>query len=160
MTRAAGAVTALALALSVALGGCRPKQPNETPEGAVRELVEQLKGLDGTERSAKAAFELLSGETKKNLELRAQRYSNASGKHIEPEMMLAPASFILRFNPRELVSEIKGGYAIVRARGLLREESADIRCVYESGGWRVDVQLPPLSPVVIRARDGEPPVQR
>lgn len=151
---------ALAGVLWLGLGGCSPKKPNETPEGAVRELVEQLKGLDGTERAAKAAFELLSGETKKNLELRAQRYSNASGKHIEPEMMLAPASFILRFNPRELVSEIRGGYAIVHARGLLHEESAQIRCVYENGGWRVDVQLPALSPVVIRARDGEPPAQR
>ncbi|MBL8741585.1 MAG: hypothetical protein JNK04_10840 [Myxococcales bacterium] len=151
---------ALALAALLAFAGCKPKQPNETPEGAVRELVEQLKALDGTERSAKAAFDLLSAETKKNLELRAERYSNASGKHIEPEMMLAPASFILRFNPRELQSEVRGGYAIVRARGLLPEESAEIRCVYENGGWRVDVALPALSPVVIRARDGEPPVQR
>jgi len=144
------------LLLAAALCGCTPKQPNETPEGAVRELVEQLKRLDGTQRAARPAFELLSGETKQNLIARAERYSRASGKHIEPEMMLAPASFILRFNPRELLGEIKGGYAIVRARGLLDDERAEIRCVFENGGWRVHVDLPPLPAVVMRPRDGAP----
>ena len=91
MTRAIYA--AVVLLLAAALCGCTPKQPNETPEGAVRELVEQLKRLDGTQRAARPAFELLSGETKQNLIARAERYSRASGKHIEPEMMLAEPPF-------------------------------------------------------------------
>lgn len=152
---------ALALFLVSALPmGCKAKQPNETPEGAVRELVEQLRRLDGTSRVATLAFELLSDQSKQNLIERAERYSAASGKHIEPEMMLAPASFILRFSPRELSSEIKGSYAIVHARGLLEDEHAEIRCVFENGGWHVQIDLPPLPPVVMRPRDAEGPARR
>ncbi len=139
---------------ALAVVACSKKQPNETPEGAVRELIDQLKALDGSPKVAKAAFELLSAEAKQNLVARAERYSAASGKHIEPEMMLAPASFIERFDARHLSSEIRGGYAVVRAQGLLAEQTAEIRCVYEEGGWRVHMDLPPLPPVVVRPREG------
>ncbi|MFO0552146.1 MAG: hypothetical protein U0271_27415 [Polyangiaceae bacterium] len=138
------------------VGGCSREAPNATPEGAVTALIEHLRRLDGGAAEAKAAFDLLSKDTQDNLIERAQRYSAASGKHIAPEMMLAPASFTERFEARQLVSEIRGGYAVVRAKGLLPEESAEIHCVYEREGWRVHLDLPPLPPEVVRTRDGDP----
>lgn len=146
------AVLAAALWL---LTSCSKEAPNATPEGAVTALIEHLRRLDGGAAEAKAAFDLLSKDTQDNLVERAQRYSAASGKHIAPEMMLAPASFTERFEARQLVSEIRGGYAVVRAKGLLPEESAEIHCVYEREGWRVHLDLPPLPPEVVRTRDSD-----
>ncbi|NUP14478.1 MAG: hypothetical protein HOW73_51265 [Polyangiaceae bacterium] len=149
----------LALALWAALPSCKSRPPDETPDGAVRELVERLRRLDGNPKNAKAVFQLLSKKTRENLEARADRYSAASGKHIEPEMMIAPQSFIERFSAQSYVTETKDGYAIVRAHGVVDAEVSEIHCVYEDGGWRVDVELPPLSPVVVRPRE-EPFNQR
>jgi len=145
-----------ALALGTFVGGCSKKPPNATPEGAVKELIEHLRRLDGSAKEAKLAFGLLSEQTRKNLTERAERYSAASGKHIEPEMMLAPASFIERFHARFLESEVRGGYALVRVKGLLEGESAQIPCVYEGGGWRVQIELPALPAVIVRPREGNP----
>lgn len=148
------------LALLFTLSACEGERPDETPEGAVRQLVEDLSRLDGSAKEAKSAFGLLSKKTQDNLVERAERYSAASGKHIEPEMMLAPQSYIERFAVLTYETELKGGYAIVRARGVLPSEIAELHCVYEGGGWRVDVELPALPPVVIRPREEQPPTSR
>lgn len=145
----------LLLTLCSALSCSRP-QPNATPEGAVRELAIHLgRYHDGDPAEAKAAFGLLSNAARAELEKRAERYSAASGKRIEPELMIAPASFVSRFEARELSSRIQGPYAMVTAIGLLAEERAEIPCVYEEGGWRVHMELPPLSPVRVLKRDGD-----
>ncbi len=148
-------VAALGGALLAMSGGCAEKRPDATPEGAVKELIEHLRRLDGSAKQAKLAFGLLSAQTRHNLTERAERYSQASGKHIEPEMMIAPASFIERFHARFLESEVRGNHALVRAKGLLEDESAQIPCVYEEGGWRVHMELPPLPAVVIRPRESD-----
>src|SRR5690242_2996771 len=57
------------------LSGCGRRAPNATPDGAVRELVERLRRVQGDPADAKAAFELLSKRTQSNLATRAQRYS-------------------------------------------------------------------------------------
>lgn len=150
MSRAA---SVLAAALSL---GCRDKPPNATPEGAVRELVRELAELDGEAGSGERAFALLSEETRENLELRAARYSAASGKHIPPHRMLAPASFNQRFEAERFEAEIRGSQAFVKVYGVLEDDFATIPCVFEDGLWRVHVELPPLPPVVIRPRDEAP----
>lgn len=135
------------------LGGCQEELPNATPEGAVRELAEHLRQLDGSNAEAEKAFALLSIETKENLQLRAERYSAASGKHIAPHRMIAPASFRESFYGQRYESEISGTQALVRVRGLVETDEAVVRCVYEDGGWRVHVPLPPLPGVVVRPRN-------
>jgi hypothetical protein len=152
MSRSVG----LALALfAVAATSCSRKPPNATPEGAVRELLIHLEGYrDGDPAQAKASFELLSKATQENLVARAARFSAASGKRIEPELMIAPASYGSTFDPKALAARIDGPYAIVTARGLLPEERAEIRCVFEDGGWRVHMDLPPLTPLKVLPRDG------
>lgn len=148
--RAAAAAWLLASTLAL---GCRREAPNATPEGAVRELAFRLRGLDGSAVNAKAAFVLLAKETRDNLIARAERYSAASGKHIEPEMMLAPASFIEHYEAQRIETESHGEYALVKVKGLLPEQEAVIPCVREEGLWRVKMTLPPLPPVVTRPRD-------
>lgn len=141
------------LAAAFLFVGCQEELPNATPEGAVRELAERLRHLDGSNNEAEKAFELLSTETKENLQQRAQRYSAASGKHIAPHRMIAPASFRESFSGQRYESEISGTQALVRVRGGTDADEAVVRCVYEEGGWRVHVPLPPLPGVVVRPRD-------
>lgn len=141
-----------ACALAAVLG-CSSPPPDATADGAVRELLERLRRLEGNPADARAAYELLSSETKENLVARAKRYSAASGRHIAPELMLAPASFVQRFEPRELEVRIQGRYAIVTALGPSPSHRAEIPCVYEDGAWRVRIELPPLPPVEVRSRD-------
>lgn len=141
------------LSLGLSSVGCGRKAPNATPEGAVRELVERVRRTGSDSTSAKIAFDLLAKSTQANLNARAERYSAASGKHIAPEAMIAPASFIERFEAHELRAEIVGTHARVVAVGLLPGEHAEIPCVFEDGGWRVQIELPPLQAVQQHPRD-------
>ena len=150
----------VAIALVYCVSACREPQPNETPEGAVRALVEHLRQLDGSNDQAEKALELLSAETKANLQLRADRYSAASGKHIPAFRMLAPASFREAFEAEKIEAEIRGNQAMVHVHGLLEQDDALIQCVYEEGGWRVHIPLPALPPVVVRTRDEKRPTRK
>jgi hypothetical protein len=141
---------AVALVAVVLLGGCGRRAPNATPDGAVRELVDRLRQAHGDPADAKAAVDLLSKRTQANLAARAQRYSAASGKTIAPEAILAPARFILRFEPQRYTARIAGGYALVEISGRLASDRAQIPCVLEDGAWRVELALPPLPPVQMR----------
>jgi hypothetical protein len=134
--------------------GCQGKAINETPEGAVREIVVQMRLMGRDEGAAKRAFDLLSRNAQQNLSERAERYGAGSGKHIAPEAMLAPFSLVEHFEGREFSSETVGIHALVHVRGLLAEESATIPCIFEEGGWRVDIALPPLPVVRVESRTG------
>lgn len=123
--------------------GCRRGNAGTTPEGAVREMIERLRRADGDPAEAKAAYELLSEAGKANLKARAERYSAASGKTISPEAMIAPASFLLRFEPQRFKAEIAGPHARVEVLGLLPEERASVFCVFDGEGWKVELPLPP-----------------
>ena len=150
----------VAIALAQFVTACREPKPNETPEGAVRALVEHLRQLDGSNDQAEKALDLLSAETKANLQLRADRYSAASGKHIPAFRMLAPASFREAFEAEKIEAEIRGNQAMVHVHGLLERDDALIQCVYEEGGWRVHIPLPALPPVVVRTRDEKRPTRK
>ncbi len=151
-----GTTLRLAVLCAAVAAGCSRPSPDATPEGAVRELSLHLARYhDGDPAEAKLAFGLLSRSARENLAARADRFSAASGKRIEPELMIAPASYVSRFEARELSARIEGPYAVVTAVGLLPEERAQIPCVYEDGGWRVHVDLPPLAPVRVLPREGQ-----
>ncbi|MGK3996087.1 hypothetical protein [Sorangium sp. So ce1024] len=147
--RCAVAAALLAVA-ALASAGCSRRPPNGTPDGAVRELIARLRQLHGDPAEARAAFDLLSRRARDNLAARAKRYSAATGKAIAPEAMITPSRFHLRFEPQRYVAQIAGAHALVEISGLLPGERAQVPCVYEDAGWRVDLALPPLPPVQMR----------
>ena len=135
--------------------GCSRRRPDATPEAVVREWIDRMQRVHGSPEASRAAYALLSQAAKANLEERARRASAATGRKMEPEQMIAPSRFSLRFVPRQLTSRIAGDTAIVEASGADPEvEHASIRCVREEGAWRIDLQLPPLPPVERRPDAG------
>jgi hypothetical protein len=145
---------AAALIVGAATIGCGRRVPNATPDGAVRELVERLRLVNGDPADAKAVFVLLSKRAQANLVARAKRYSDASGKNIAPEAMIAPARVVLHLEPQRYTAKISGTYALVEVTGLLPEDRAQVSCIFEDEAWRVDLQLPPLPPVQMRPGSG------
>jgi hypothetical protein len=157
MPRLSSMIRALALACAaLALGGCGRRSASATPDGSVRELVERMRRLRGDPGDAKAAYELLSRRAKQNLTARAHRYSDASGKAIAPEAMIVPSRFLVRFEPQRYSAQISGSFARVEVVGLLVGERAQVPCVFEDGGWRVDLSLPPLPPLQMRPGSAQP----
>jgi hypothetical protein len=146
---------ATALCAALALAGCRRRAPNGTADGAVRELVDRMRRVQGDPGDAKAAFALLSARAQANLTTRAQRYSAASGKAISPEAMLVPSRFLARFEPQRYAARVAGAVARVDIVGLHQGDHAEVDCVLEEGVWRVDLGLPPLPP--LRLRPGSAP---
>jgi hypothetical protein len=148
---------AVAAVLVAAVAACGERAPDATPEGATRELIDRMRRVHGEPSDARAAFELLSKRAQQNLSTRAQRYSAASGKTIAPEAMIAPSRFLLRFEPQRYTARLAGHNALVEVRGPLPEHEAQIPCVFEDGGWRIDLVLPSLPPVQLRPGTDPPP---
>lgn len=144
------ALIAIGAALFVLSSGCSRRPPNATPEGAVRELVERLRRVQGDPTDAKDAYVLLSKRAQANLAARAQRYSAASGKAIGPEAMIVPSRFLLRFEPQRYTALVSGAHALVEVSGGAEGQRAQVPCVFEDKAWRVDVLLPALPPVQLR----------
>jgi hypothetical protein len=151
-TRLARAIRLIVIgaALFALSSGCSRRAPNTTPEGAVRELIERLRRVQGDPTDAKDAYVLLSKRAQANLAARAQRYSAASGKAIAPEAMIVPSRFLLRFEPQRYTALISGAHALVEVGGGAAGQRAQIPCVFEDNAWRVDVLLPALPPVQLR----------
>lgn len=152
-----GLALRLGLPLAIfATAGCDARRVDATPESAVRELTERLRALHGDRASSTAVYELLSAATKESLQARSRRYGAASGKNIAPAAMLAPASYLERWSTREMSTKIVGAHALVELRGRTADERAEVRCVYEDGGWRVVIDLPPLPEVRVSPREDGP----
>lgn len=136
---------ALAVVALVLAGACTRRQPDDTPEGAVREWIERMRRVQGEPEAAQAALELLAKESRDNLQERATRASAATGRKIGPEDMIVPSRFSLRFEPRHMNARVAGDRAIVEVVGAEPEiERAEVPCVREAGKWRVQLILPPL----------------
>jgi hypothetical protein len=116
----------------------------------VRELVELLSSFEGRPADAEALFALLSERGQQNLRARAERYGAASGRPITPSAMLVASRALPAFAPRSYVARVSGEQAVVEVRGVDPGERAEIPCVLEKGGWRVDLSLPELPPMKVR----------
>jgi hypothetical protein len=136
--------------LAAIVPACSRRPATATPDGTVREFIERMRLVEGDPTSSKAAFELLSKRAQENLAARAQRYGAASGKSIAPEAMIVPSRFALRFEPQLYRSQVAGVHALVEVEGSAPQERAQVPCMYEEGGWRVDLLLPSLPPVQLR----------
>jgi hypothetical protein len=74
---------------------------------------------------------------------------------MEPEQMIVPSRFSLRFVPRQLRAEVAGSRALVVATGADPDaERAAVPCVLEDGHWRIDLVLPALAPTERRPDGG------
>ena len=147
---------AFALALGLAVGGfaCARPAPDATPEGAVHLWLDRMEESAEDRRAAREAYALLGPRARANLEERAARASRVHGRQVEPHEMLAEGRFGLRFRPKSMSATVQGQDAVVEVRGSSPEsEHASVRCHFESTGWRVEPDLPELSPLV-RREDG------
>jgi len=133
--------------MAVVLAGCAKEQPNATPEGAVQEFIELMSSFHGNPSEAQSLFLMLSERAKSSLRARAERYGAASGKTIAPSAMIVPARLAPRFRAQGYSSEVVGRHALVEIAGTQPHERAQIPCVYEGDGWRIDLVLPDLPPL-------------
>ncbi len=144
-------LSVLTLPLLVA---CAKKGPDNQPEQVVRELVDRMKRVHGDPKSARAAYDLMWSEARRNLAERAKRASALSGRKVAPEEMIAPSHFSLRFEPKQYSSTIQGDWAVVTMVGEAPAQRNVVKCVLEDGSWRVVVELPPLPPIQQRPDAG------
>lgn len=129
----------------LALAGCGRTPPNATPEGAVREFTERLTDLDGSEAASRAVYELLSEAARANLQARADRYSNASGRQRAPWAMLVPSRTRFHFSPQSFEAQVVGRYALVKVLGVSPGDIAQVPCVLQGDAWQIDLVLPELA---------------
>ncbi|RYZ07184.1 MAG: hypothetical protein EOO73_12490 [Myxococcales bacterium] len=140
------------LALAV-VTGCEEDAADSEPERLVAELIARLQRVHGDRKAARAAYELLWSDARRNLAERAKRASDVAGREIAPEEMLPPSRFALHRKPRHYEARIDGDWAEV---SITSEGGAvdRVKCVREDGKWRVVLELPPLTPIERRLDGG------
>jgi hypothetical protein len=154
--RAASTLARALAALSLlANGACEAEPSDVDPERAVAEFIERAQRVHGERRSARAAYELLWSEARRNLAERAKRASDVAGREIAPEEMIAPSRFSLHHNPTRYEARIDGDWAEVTVTSEAAQVNT-VKCVREDGRWRVVLELPPLPPIEKRPAAVEP----
>ena len=138
-----------------AFAACDPQPVDSTPEQVVEQFVDRMQRVHGDPRTARAAYELLWTDAKRNLAERAKRASAVAGREIAPEEMLAPTRFSLRFKPKRYKARLDGDWAEVTVSGEdpVAEQSV-LKCVREEGHWRVVVEMPSLAQIQHRPDAG------
>jgi hypothetical protein len=140
---------------AIVLTACAHKPADATPDGAVRELLDRVERMETDPTAARAVFDLLSSTTRANLTERARRATSTSGRDVPPPEMLAPGRFSLRFEPHRMHARIAESRAIVDVVGIDPDtDRAEVPCVLEDGGWKIEIALPPLPPVERRPEAG------
>jgi hypothetical protein len=135
------------------LWGCEEEASDGEPERVVAELIQRLQRVHGERKAAHAAYELLWSDARRNLAERAKRASDVAGREIAPEEMLPPSRFSLHHKPRHYETRIDGDWAEVTVTG--EDGAVDrVKCVRETGKWRVVLELPPLPPIERRLDGG------
>ncbi len=144
----------LALA-ALLLMACEREAIDARPEQVVEEFVQRMQRVHGDPKAARAAYELLWVEARRNLAERAKRASAVAGREVAPEEMLAPSRFSLKLTPKRYTSQQDGDWAFVTISGEgPQARTHTLRCVREDGHWRVVLELPPLAPIQHRPDSG------
>jgi hypothetical protein len=156
--RSLQALTVRAAELSLSallLMGCEREAIDSRPEQVVEEFIQRMQRVHGDNKAARAAYELLWVEARRNLAERAKRASAVAGREVAPEEMLAPSRFSLKLTPKRYSPQIDGDWALVTISGEGPDaRSFTLRCVREDGHWRVVLELPPLAPIQHRPESG------
>jgi hypothetical protein len=141
--------------LALVLSACARKPADATPEGVVRELLDRIDRSLADPAEMHGVYELMSSSTKANLIERARRASTTSGREVSPEEMIAPGLFLLRFEPRRMLTRFGDEGAIVDVVGIDPEKDrAEVPCVLEDDRWRIEIRLPQLAPMDRRPETG------
>lgn len=135
------------------LAACEEEGSDSEPDRLVAEFVTRMQRVHGDRKAARAAYELLWSDARRNLAERAKRASDVAGREIAPEEMLPPSRFSLRHKPRRYESRVDADWAEVT---ITSEDGAvdRVKCVREDGKWRVVLELPPLPPIERRVDAG------
>lgn len=140
-------------ALCGALAGCEEEASDAEPDRLVAEFVQRMQRVHGDRKLARAAYDLLWRDARRNLAERAKRASDVAGREIAPEEMLPPSRFSLHRKPRRYEARVDGDWAEVVVTG--EDGAVDrVKCVREDGKWRVVLELPPLPPIERRLDGG------
>lgn len=143
----------VACALLAALPACEEEGSDNEPDRLVAELVTRMQRVHGDRKAARAAYDLLWSDARRNLAERAKRASDVAGREIAPEEMLPPSRFTLHHKPRRFEARTDGDWAEVTVTG--EDGVVDrVKCVREDGKWRVVLELPPLPPIERRSDAG------
>jgi hypothetical protein len=137
----------------VALFGCQEEGSDSEPDRLVAEFITRMQRVHGERKAARAAYDLLWSDARRNLSERAKRASDVAGREIAPEEMLPPSRFALHRKPRLYEARVDGDWAEV----TITSEGGEIdrvKCVREDGKWRVVLELPPLAPIERRPDGG------
>jgi hypothetical protein len=139
-----------ALGAAVVAVACEEDAADSEPDRLVAELIVRLQRVHGDRKAARAAYDLLWSDARRNLAERAKRASDVAGREIAPEEMLPPSRFALHRKPRHYEARIDGDWAEV---SITSDGGAvdRVKCVREDGKWRVVLELPPLPPIEKRA---------
>jgi hypothetical protein len=133
--------------------GCEEEASDGEPDRVVAEFIQRMQRVHGERKSARAAYDLLWSDARRNLAERAKRASDVAGREIAPEEMLPPSRFSLRHKPRHYGMRVDGDWAEVTVTG--EDAAVDrVKCVREDGKWRVVLELPPLAPIEHRLDGG------
>jgi hypothetical protein len=135
------------------LAGCEEEGSDSEPERLVAEFIGRMQRVHGERKAARAAYDLLWSDARRNLAERAKRASDVAGREIAPEEMLPPSRFSLHHKPRRYEAHVDGDWAEVSVSS--DSGSVDrVKCVREDGKWRVVLELPPLAPIERRVDGG------
>ena len=139
--------------LATALLGCEEEASDGEPERVVSEFIQRMQRVHGERKAARAAYDLLWSDARRNLAERAKRASDVAGREIAPEEMLPPSRFSLHHKPRHFEMRVDGDWAEVTVTG--EDGAVDrVKCVREDGKWRVVLELPALPPIERRLDGG------
>lgn len=147
------ALGALGASALVPLLGCEEEGSDSEPDRLVAEFIARMQRVHGERKAARAAYDVLWSDARRNLAERAKRASDVAGREIAPEEMLPPSRFSLQRKPRHYEARVDGDWAEVSITsdggGVDR-----VKCVREDGKWRVVLELPPLAPIERRPDGG------
>jgi hypothetical protein len=139
--------------LVAGLLGCEEEASDGEPDRVVAEFIQRMQRVHGERKAARAAYDLLWSDARRNLAERAKRASDVAGREIAPEEMLPPSRFSLHHKPRQYGLRVDGDWAEVTVTG--EDAAVDrVKCVREDGKWRVVLELPPLPPIERRLDGG------
>jgi hypothetical protein len=141
-------------AILLALGACSRPAPDATPDGVVRAWLDHMEDSQDDPNEAREAYRLLGPTARANLNERAVRASQLQGRRTEPYELFAAGFFGLKFRPHSMVATVLGDRATVEVTGDRGTEHAAVVCVREGGAWRVEPELPPLTPLSMRGDGG------
>lgn len=124
--------------------GCGRAPVDATPEGALDAFLSACEDVGRDPQAPARAYALLSRESRKALELRAQRGTAVTGRPMTPEQMLAPGFGPIRFEVSKTTTTFADrDHATVEVFGPdPQTQHAKIPLVREGAVFRIALSIP------------------